>query len=71
MILGENAKKWQVFTQVSYQGANTKLMPGRHYTSLDAMGLGNPVQSMKRFSAGGHDNTDVKIKLENPNSELL
>lgn len=53
--MGENAEKRQVFTQMSYQGANTILMPGRHYTSLDAMGLGNPVQSMKRFSAVGHD----------------
>lgn len=51
--------KWQVFTQVGYQGVSVTLYPGRHYTSLDAMGLGSPVKSMKRFSG---DNTDVSTE---------
>ena len=44
-----NAEKWQVFTQVGYHGAKVILEPGRRYTSLDAMGLENPVKSMRRF----------------------
>ena len=59
IIVEETAMKWQVFTQVGYQGASVTLDPGRHYTSLDAMGLGIPVKSMKRFSG---DNTDVSTE---------
>ena len=47
----ENAKKWQVFTKVGYHGAKVFLDPGRRYASLDAMGLANPVKSMRRFPA--------------------
>ncbi|KAJ7378928.1 hypothetical protein OS493_019623 [Desmophyllum pertusum] len=49
IVLKENAKKWQVFTHVNYHGAKVILQPGRRYTSPDAMGLDNPVQSMRRF----------------------
>ncbi|KAJ7378927.1 hypothetical protein OS493_019622 [Desmophyllum pertusum] len=55
IVLKENAKKWQVFTRVNYQGAKVTLEPGRRYTSPDAMGLDNPVQSMKRFHENGDD----------------
>lgn len=47
----ENAKKWQVFTEVGYHGAKVTLDPGRCYTSLDAMGLGNTVKSVRRLAA--------------------
>ena len=59
IVVEETAKKWQVFTQVGYRGVSAPLEPGRHYSSLDAMGLGIPVKSMKRFAG---DNTDVSTK---------
>ena len=49
--MDENTKKWQVFTKVSYLGAKVTLKPGRRYTSLDSMGLGNYVKSMRRLPA--------------------
>ena len=45
----ENATRCQVFTQVGYQGASVTLKPGRRYLTLDAMGLGNPVMSLRKF----------------------
>ena len=59
IIVEQTAMKWQVFTQVGYQGVSVTLVPGRRYTSLDAMGLGISVKSMKRFSG---DNTDVSTE---------
>ena len=47
----ENAEKSQVFTEKDYHGTKVFLVPGRRYTSLDAMGLENPVKSMRRFAA--------------------
>ena len=47
----ENAKKLEVFTEKGYHGAKVTLVPGRRYTSLDAMGLGNSVKSIRRFAA--------------------
>ena len=47
----ENAKKLEVFTEKSYHGAKVTLDPGRRYTSLNAMGLENPVKSMRKFPA--------------------
>ena len=58
IVVEETAKKWQVFTQVRYQGVSATLEPGRHYSSLDAMGLGIPVNSMKRFAG----DTDVSTQ---------
>ena len=55
LLSEETAKKWQVFTQVRYQGVMVALEPGRHYSSLDAMSLGSPVKSMKRFSGNDAD----------------
>jgi len=49
IILKENAEKWKVFTQVGYHGTKATLQPGRSYSSLDAMGLANPVFSMRKF----------------------
>jgi len=49
IILKENSKKWQVFTQAGFHGAKVILEPGRRYASLDAMGLGNAVKSMRRL----------------------
>lgn len=59
VILDENAKKWQLFTQVGYQGVSVILEPGRRYTSLDAMGLGSPVKSMREFSGENAYNADI------------
>ena len=44
-----------MFIQVRYQGVSVTLVPGRRYTSLDAMGLGSPVKSMRRFSGNNAD----------------
>lgn len=49
VVINENAKKWQVFTKVGYHGAIDILEPGRRYTSLDTMGLGNPVKSLRKI----------------------
>lgn len=51
VILKENAKKWLVFTKVNFHGAEVALEPDRRYTSLDSMGLGNPIKSMRIFPA--------------------
>lgn len=50
IIFLENAKEWQVFTSLGYHGAKVILQPGRRYRDLDAMGLVNPVKSMRRFT---------------------
>ena len=49
IILKENAKKWQVFTKVGYNGAHVTLQPGRRYSSLDDIGLENPIISLRTF----------------------
>ena len=72
IVLKENAKKWQVFTRVNYQGAKVTLEPGRRYSSRDAMGLDNPVQSMRTFQENGDvkesdaDEKKVDISSSNP-----
>lgn len=50
IVLKEIAPKMQVFTRVGYHGAHVILEPGRRYSSLDAMGLENPVMSLRKFS---------------------
>lgn len=49
IILKENAKKWQVFTKKGYNGAHVTLQPGRRYSSLDDIGLENPIISLRTF----------------------
>lgn len=48
IVLKENAQKWQVCSQVEYEGAHVILEPGRRYSSLCVMGLVNPVMSMRK-----------------------
>lgn len=48
----ENATKWQVFTEKNWHGATVMLREGRRYATLDAMGLGNLVKSVRKFAAG-------------------
>ena len=50
IVLKENAEKMQVFTKVGFNGAHVTLQPGRRYSSLDAMGLVNPVVSLRMFN---------------------
>ncbi|XP_073252314.1 development-specific protein S-like isoform X1 [Porites lutea] len=53
IVLKENAEKMQVFTKISFHGAHVTLHPGRRYSSLDAMGLVNPVVSLRIFNKPG------------------
>ena len=50
-MVDEQSEKWQVFAEVNYQGAKVLLEPGRTYTSLNAMGLGSAVKSLKKFDS--------------------
>ena len=50
MVLKENAEKMQVFAKRGFRGAHVTLHPGRRYSSLDAMGLVNPVCSLRMFN---------------------
>ena len=54
-MVDEQSEKWQVFAEVNYQGAKVLLEPGRNYTSLDAMGLGSAVKSLKKFDSNKRD----------------
>lgn len=49
IALEDNATKWQVFSHAGYHGASVTLVPGRRYSSLNAMGLQNPVKSLRKF----------------------
>ena len=48
IVLKENAEEMQVFTKVGYNGAHLTLEPGRRYSNLSAMGLENPIMSMRK-----------------------
>ena len=39
----------KVFTNVEDNGAHVTLQPGRRYFSLDAMGLENTVNNLRKF----------------------
>lgn len=67
IVLKEDATKLQVFTKVGYHGAQVTLHPGRRYSSLDAMGLVNPVMSIE--SPFG-DEADDKTKNSKQSNSL-
>ena len=49
IILEKNVQRWQVFTEKEFHGAQNTLDPGRVYKTLDDMGLGSPVLSLRKF----------------------
>lgn len=49
VILKENVKKWLVFIKVNFYGVEVVLEFDWWYISLDFMGLGNFIKSMRIF----------------------
>ena len=47
-MVNKHSERWQVFTEVQFQGATMTLEPGREYRNTEAMQLECPVKSFRK-----------------------